>query len=632
MFEFVRKHNRILQFALVLVIVPSFIFVGVEGYTSFMNRGQGVAEVNGTPITQTEWDAAHRRQVERMRQQMPGMDPAAFDQPAFKRETLEALIRQQVLRHAADDQRLVTPDARLQRLFVADPQLAFLRNPDGSVNAEALVQQGLSSAQLAARLRQDYASQQVLAGIASSVPKQVRVSDLGLDALLQQREIQILKLPFKDYAAQLHPSDDALKKYFEDASHAHEFVVPEKADIDYVVLDLEAAKKLIQVSDGDLRKYYDENVNRFSDPEERQARHILIKVDAKASTDARQAAREQAAALVLEARKSPDKFADLARKSSQDSGSAASGGDLGYFGKGAMVPAFESAVFAMKPGDISEVVESDFGFHVIQLVDVRGGTQKTFDQVKAQIQAEVETQLARQKYIELAEQFTNMVYEQSDSLQPVADKLKLKVQSVAGLLRQPVRDANAALAHPKLLAAVFDMDNIRQQRNTEAIEVAPNQLVSARVKQHTPSQRRSFDEVKDEVKAAVIASEAKALATKAGEEKLAAARESGALTGLAPAKVVSRFKDEGLGQDFMEAVLKADLQKAPSWVGLAQEDAFTIVRVNKIVPPESAMRDGMRASYAQAWGQAEQEAYYSALRSQYKVKETLPALRPQASQ
>ena len=166
--------------------------------------------------------------------------------------------------------------------------------------------------------------------------------------------------------------------------------------------------------------------------------------------DVKQKAKAKAETLLAEARKNPAGFADLAKKNSEDAGTAAQGGDLDYFGRGAMVKPFEDAAFALKPGEISQVIESDFGYHVIKLEDARGGDRKPFEAVRTGIEDEVRKQLATKKWAEVAEQFTNTVYEQADSLQPVIDKLKLAKQT-ATVQRTPQPGAQGPLASAKLL-------------------------------------------------------------------------------------------------------------------------------------------------------------------------------------
>ncbi len=514
MFDFVRAHTRLLQFLLLILILPSFVVFGIQGYSKFNEGGNTtVAKVGGISITQGEWDQLHQQQVARVRQQSPEVDIKLLDSPAARAETLDALIREKVLATAVDKQHLAVSDERLQRLFVTDPQFAMVRNADGSVNKDLLAAQGMSSEMFAARLRQDLATQQVQGGITGTALTPKATVDQALDALLQRREIHFARFATKDYIAKVLPTDAEVEAFYK--AHEADFRAPEQATIDYVLLDLATIKKSLAVVEDDLRKYYDENASRYTNAEERRARHILIKADAGAAPDVKQKAKARADALLAEARKTPAAFADLAKKNSEDTGSAAQGGDLDYFGRGAMVKPFEDAAFAMKPGEISNVISSDFGYHIIQLEAVRGGEKKPFDAVRAGIDDEVRKQLATKRWAEAAEQFTNTVYEQADSLQPVQDKLKLEKRS-ATVRRTPAPGATGVLASAKLLDAVFGNDAIKNKRNTDAVEVGANQLASARVVQHQAARTLPLAEVREVVKQRLVATQAEGLATKDG--------------------------------------------------------------------------------------------------------------------
>lgn len=293
------------------------MFFGVQGYESFRDGSREVvAEVGGQEITRAQWDAAHRSQVERMRQQMPDLDASMLDSPTFRRATLDGLVRQYVMLAAVNDQHLVTTDARLQHLFRTDPQLAQLRNPDGTVNTSVLATQGMSSEQFAERLRQDFSVQQVLAGIEDSAQAPASAASAALDAYFQQREIQVQRLRGEDYLKDVKVDDAQIEAYYKDPAHAAQFRAPEQADIEYLMLDLEAIAAKVKPSEDDLRKFYEQNASRYTAPEERRASHILIKVDADAKSDARAAAKAKAEALLPQAKAADAAaFAALARRS-----------------------------------------------------------------------------------------------------------------------------------------------------------------------------------------------------------------------------------------------------------------------------------------------------------------------------
>lgn len=627
MFDFVRSHTRLLQFLLLILILPSFVVFGIQGYSSMTEGGNAtVAKVDGQAIKQAEWDNSHQEQVQRVRAQMPNIDAKVFDSPDARLETLEALMRQRVLATAVVRQHLAVSDERLQRLFSSDPQFAQIRNADGSVNKDLLAAQGMSSEVFAARLRNDLALQQVLGAISGAALAPKSVVDTTLDALLQRRELRLVQFQAKDYLNKVAPTDADIEAFYK--QHEADFRAPEQASIEYVVLDMAAIKRGISVPEDDLRKYYAENASRYTAAEERRARHILITADKDAAPDVRQKAKASAEALLAEVRKAPASFAEVAKKNSQDPGSAAQGGDLGFFGRSAMVKAFEDAAYALKPGEISNVVETDFGYHVIQLEAVRGGDKQAFEAVRAQIEDEVRTQLATKRWAEAAEQFTNTVYEQSDSLQPVIDKLKLTKQQ-ATVQRAPVPGASGALANAKLLEAVFGSDAVKNKRNTEAVEVGANQLASARVLQHQPARTLPLAEVREAVRQRLVVSQAEALARKDGEARLAQLKANAAdLAGLGEAKIVSRAKPEDLDRKLLEAALAADASKLPAVVGVAQPgQGYSVLRISQVLPREVRPEDAamIKGQFAQAWARAETEAYYQSLKTRYKAEKTSAA-------
>jgi len=631
MFEFVRKNTRLFQGILLVLILPSFALVGMQGYTSFMDGSNAdVATVDGRKITQSEWDQAQSRQLDQMRRQMPNLDPKLLDTPEAKREALEGLLRERVLQATAAKQHLVVSDERLQNMFARDPQFAFLRNPDGTVNKSLLAAQGMSSQMFVERLRQDLTQRQVFVGVAGSAVASTSNATVAFDALLQQREVQLQRFDARDFAERIQPTDAEIEAFYKLPANTAQFQLPESAQIQYLVLNLEALKMGVSFSEDDLRKYYDENASRYGVAEERRASHILITAAKGAAPAERAKAKARAEELLAQVRKNPSSFADVARKNSQDEGTAANGGDVDFFIRGGL-PAkqMEDAAYAMKQGEISNVVESDFGYHVIELTGIRGGDKKLFESVRADIEAEVLKQLAQKRFAELAEQFTNTVYEQSDSLQPAADKLKLVIQT-ATVQRKAAPTAVGPLASAKLLDAVFGNEALRNKRNTEAVETAPSEMAAARVVKYNPALLQALADVKPQVREKLVRKLATAEAIKAGQARVLALQKSpGDTAGLAEPELVSRAQPRELSRKVLEAVLAADAAKLPAVVGVdVSEGGFVVARIAKVVPRDPSVIDTKRLAqqYAQAWSNAETQAYYNALKTQVKavIKVALP--------
>ncbi|MCF8169043.1 MAG: SurA N-terminal domain-containing protein, partial [Rhodoferax sp.] len=385
MFDFVRKHTKVMMFLMFLLIIPAFVLVGVDGFRSIGSTGDVVAKIGSSKVTQGEWDAAHKAQIDRMRQSMPDIDIKMLDTGPARYATLERLVRDRVLAEAVRDAHLSTSDGRLARELQRDQTIASLRKPDGTLDIERYRQlaasQGLTPEGFEAQVRNDLSIRQIENGLLATSFSPKNQADATLNAFFERREVQLTRFSPGDYGAKVIPNDGDVETFY--AANAPLFQAPESATIEYIVLDLDAVKKTITLGESDLRAYYDQNVARLSGKEERRASHILINAPKSASEAERKNARERAEGLLESLRKAPDSFADVARKSSQDPGSAPNGGDLDFFGRGAMVKPFEEAAFAMKKGEISSVVESDFGYHIIKLTDIKAPRQRSFEELRA---------------------------------------------------------------------------------------------------------------------------------------------------------------------------------------------------------------------------------------------------------
>lgn len=626
MFDFIRKHTKVTMGLLFLLIVPSFILFGLDGYNQSKDKAAVVARVDGQDITQTDWDRAHQREVERLRASMPSLDPKLLDSPEAKYATLERLVRDRVLTAAAAKSKLVTSDQRLARDLQENPDIASLRLPDGKLDMDRyrtmLGAQGLSPEMFEANVRADLSSRQVLMGVAGSGFAPKLAADAALNAYFEKREIQLASFPAADYAAKINPTDAELEQFYK--ANEKLFQAPEQANIEYVILDVDTLKKGITVADADLKAYYDQNAARLSGIEERRASHILIAA-AKSAPDAdRQKAKAKAAELLAQVKKAPDSFADVARKNSQDPGSAPNGGDLDFFARDAMVKPFSDAAFAMKKGDISDVVESDFGYHIIKLTDIKAPKQRTFEEMKAEIESDVKKQQAQKKFSESAEAFTNGVYEQADSLKPVADRLKLEVKTAANITRQPQPGASGPLANAKFLNAIFSPDAIEKKRNTEAVEAASNLLISGRIVQYTPARTKPLAEVKDDVRQRLVASRGAEEARKDGAAKLAAWKAAPDTATLLPAMVVSRDQLQKLPAKIVETALKTDASTLPVFTGVdLGAQGYAVVKLLKVLPRDPALGPSAKQEqdqYAQWWTAAESLAYYNSLKDRFKTE------------
>ena len=624
MFDTIRNHKKYLMGFLLILIIPSFVLFGIEGYTRFNESGEPVASVDGQEITKAEWDQAHQVESQRLREAMPTLDAKLLESDEARYATLERLVRDRVLATAAQKLNLFTSDQRLASELQQNEAIAALRKPDGSLDVEAyralVARQGMTPEMFEARVRADLSQRQVAQSIVGSGFATVGLATVSLNAFFERREVQIARFNSADFAARVKPTDAEIETFYN--ANGPLFQAPEQADIEYLVLDAASLQASLALNEADVRAYYDQNAGRLAGAEERRASHILLSVPAGAPAADKEAVRAKAAALLEQLRKNPATFAEVAKAQSQDPGSAANGGDLDFFARGAMVKPFEDVAFSLSKGGSADLVETEFGFHIIQLTDIKTPPQRSFESMKPEIEAELKQQQAQKQFAEAAETFSNLVYEQADSLKPAADRLKLEIRTAQGVQRQP--QGAGVLANERLLAALFAPDAIDKKRNTEAIETGSNQLVAARVVKHSPARTRPLDEVREAVRARLVAQRAAELAREEGEKQLQAWKAGGTATGLSAAQTVSRENAQGLAQPVLTAALSADPKSLPAWVGVSLgNEGYAVVKVEKVLPREARPAQALTQEvqqYSQWWASAESQAYYEALKTRFKAR------------
>lgn len=629
MFDSIRNHKKYLMGFLMILIIPSFVLFGVQGFTDVDSQGETVATVDGQDITQIEWDQAHQAEAQRLREAMPSIDAKLLDSEEARYATLERMVRDRVLAAAAQKLHFHTSDQRLARELQQNETIASLRRPDGTLDVEAyralLGRQGMTPEMFEAQVRADLSRRQVTQGITGSGFTPAALAQVSLNAFFERREVSVQRFNASDFAASVNPSDADIQTFY--ANNPALFQAPEQADVEYLVLDAAALAKTVVLNESDLRAYHEQNASRLSGGEERRASHILLTVPQGAPATEKDAVRQRAQELLAQLRQDPSKFGELAKTHSQDPGSAAKGGDLDFFARGAMVKPFEDAVFALQKGAISDLVESDFGFHIIQLTDIKAPAMRSFEAMRPEIEADLKRQQAQKLFADSAEVFSNLVYEQADSLQPTAERLKLTVQTASGLTREARPDAGV-LGNQNLLAAIFAPDSVEKKRNTEAIETGASQLTAARVVRYTPARTMPLAEVRDQVRTRLVAQRSAELAREEGSKKLAAWKAGGDVAGMPAPVTVARDSAQGLSQPVLNAALSADPKKLPTWVGVdLGGQGYAVVRVDKVLPrePRDAQVQAQEVQqYGQWWSSAEGQAYYDTLKERFKVKIQVP--------
>jgi peptidyl-prolyl cis-trans isomerase D len=621
MYNFVEKNKKLIQVVLAIIFLP-FAFFGIDQYFRGGATGQTVARVGNYSISSEEFGRALREQQDTLRRAAEGrVDPAILDSNELRVRTLEGLIQRRLLVDSALRSGMAVSDEQLKSIIASEPSFHDETGNFSMTRYEQFLRnEGQTPASFESRLRQDIMLRKVAGGFADSgfVPRMVveRVARLAE----QRREISHALIAPEKFLAQVKLDADAARKYY-DANPA-DFRAPEQARVEYVVLSADSLLSDIKVDPKEVESAYQQQVVSVG-KERAQARAMAEKV-------------------LSELRKSPGQFEALAKRYSQDPGSAANGGDLGFFGKGAMTGPFDNAVFKLKENEISPIVSTEYGFHIIKLAQVRQtpgkkgkGEERRASHIlisapreselkggKADVELALKRQVAQKKFVEVAEQFSNVAYEQSDSLKPAAEVAKSQPQTSNWLTRAGAGEP--ALNNPKLLAAIFSEDALRNKRNTEAVEVTPGILVTARVIEHKPEGMRPFEAVQGDVEKRLATREAARLAAEEGRRLLEDLRKG---TPVRVAWSVPQFaglsEDKGLPEQVLRQALRVDPSKLPAYAGVENLlGGYTLVRVSRVreagdIPQQRI--DALARNLRQIHGQEAISAYVAVLRQQAGV-------------
>jgi peptidyl-prolyl cis-trans isomerase D len=620
MYDLIQKHRRTIQVLLFLFLIPPFVFFGVDR----MDRPAGaetVASIGDYRVTQQEFARALRERQEAIQRLTGGRaGPDLLDSAELRAEVLEALIRRHLLIGRALRAGMTVSDVHLQNVI---SELPAFQN-DGKFSFDLYQQylrsQGMTPVMFESRLRQDLLVGQIddAFGDSSFVPRTVieqlsRISE-------QQRELSVFTITPDSFVSQVKIDEHAVKRYYE--ANPNEFRIPEQVRVEYVTLSMDALLAETPLDAAQVKKYYDEHRSQFETRQERQASHILITVDASASAEDKQKARTRAEELAKQLKQKPDRFSELAKAHSQDPGSAANGGDLGFFGRGTMPKAFEDAVFSMKPGEVSSPVETQYGFHIIRLASVKGGEGRSFEEARPQIESELKKQQAGRKFAELAEHFNNVVFEQSESLKAAAELAKSGVKQSGWITRDHADDQ--LLNNPKLRQAVFADDVISNKRNSQVVEVAPGVLIAARLLEHKAAAMQPLPEVAAAIEKKLTRQRAAQLAAQEGRERLEKLKQGAdADVKWGAAQLVDRTEAKRFSEAVLRQAFRVDAEKLPAYTGVDGPGGYTLVRISKVVEPEKSdpeRRKQVAEAIRQLRGQEAMLAYVESVKRKDSVR------------
>ncbi|MBI1397620.1 MAG: peptidylprolyl isomerase [Betaproteobacteria bacterium] len=620
MFDWVDKHKRWIQLGLLVLIVPSFAFFGINYYFNEYGDAGVVAKVAGTKISTQDFERALQERQQQLRQMMKDKaDPALLNSNEVRNSVINALVEKRALLAHALHSGIAVPDAEVQKIVSGIPYFQDQATGKFSLSRynEILKSQGMTPVMFEERLRQDLR----VAQSRDSVVESAFVSDAVVKRLGairgQRRVVSEWKLSPAKEMGQVKVTDEEVKKEYD--THPENFRIPQRVRVNYIVLSPDSVAKDVKVTDQEIKAYYDAHISQYETKEERRASHILITVPKDATPEQKAKAKAKAETILAEVKKAPSTFADVARKESDDPGSAKSGGDLGFFPEGQMVKQFDEAVFSMKPGQIEGPIETQYGFHIIRLDAIKPVEKTPLAQVRSQIEEELRKPKVTKAIAEKAEQFQELVYSQSDSLKPAADALNLPIQTSDWIT--PNSKGNPLLSKPELLGKIFSDDAIKDKRNTEAVEVEPNTLVAAHVIDYRAASLLPFDDVKSDIREHLKVQKAVKIAAEEGRATLERLRKSGddtALTWSAPTQV-SLENPGDVPPEAARDVFSADTSKLPAYVGAdSQSGNYVIYRISQVIdapPLTKAEADELEKQIANIAAQQELDAYVQAVKA-----------------
>lgn len=635
MFNFFRQHQRLMQLVLLILILPSFVLIGVSGYSNYVSGDTDIVKVGDQAVTSQEFDMARRNQLNELQRSMGGaFDPELADTLEAKQQLLNALIDRRVLIEIATKERFSVSDSALRNAIASMPEL----QEDGVFSPQRynqlLAGAGIASKDFEQSQRAELALNRVIEPVVRSASLPPVVAQALQKVLTESRTIQLHHFNTDAFIAQQHVDEAEIKAWYE--SHQDQLRLPDYVNADFIVLNEEAAiKNVPTLKEDDLRAYYEQNKARFLTPARIHLSHILIHPGINDTEH--QAAQQKAKELAQKAQADPTGFADLAKAESQDTGSASSGGELGWITHGNWPEALQSAVFALNKGDVSGVIEGPDGYHIFKANDFQPEQSQSFDSVRSQITDEVRQQLAAERFAEMATQLTNLVYESPESLDVAADSLGVTVFNAKGIARDRLLDEAdigaqdnpyaSLLDDVRVRRALYAPTSIEQKQNAGVIELSSDTLVAVRVNEFIPSHVPTLDQVQAVVKEQLLRDKALAAAQAAGSTELSQL-QAGAKPSVSFGESieVSRINSQNITKETVDALMRADTTQLPTYVGVSNDNGYELIKIvaKESGSPDPMIEDFLNLQLQQLWGNAQEQAFMQALREQLQVKE-LPA-------
>jgi peptidyl-prolyl cis-trans isomerase D len=624
MFEAIRNNKRISQVILAFIMIP-FAFFGLERYFGGGPGGGEVATVAGTPVSLNEFDRALNDQQNRLRDQFSDQPNLSelLDSEELRQAVLDKLVTDRALQLYARDMRLNASVGQVQQAIAHIQGFQDEGRFSDALYQDWLQQRGMPAAVFEAQVAQDLRAQALELPVSQAMVAKESARRL-LAAQLENRVVREMRFPIAPLLAGIKIDEATIQKYYDE--HPDNFQRPERIKAEYLVFDEASLASGVEVSEEEIQNAY--KSGDYGRQEERRARHILIEVAPDADKTTEAAAKRQIDEIAALLKKKPGRFAELAKERSQDLATKEKGGDLEYFVRGDMLPEFDEAVFTRAKGVIGAPVRTKHGYHLVQVTDIRSQPLST---VREEIAAGLSKQAAAQRYNEQAVKFSDVVFQQYDSLEPAAEAVGLKVQRTDWIDRSTETIGGFRAAN--LLGELFSDESITQQHNTRATDVGPNVMIAARVVEHEAAQRLPLEDVRTQIEAQLRREEAQRLVREEGTGALAALDKGESVSGRKweAARTLQRAAP-GLPPEAARAVFAAPVVTLPVRVEVElPDDAYVIYQIDVVEHPEFENDDPRLAAvvnqYEQLLAKRDLEVFLTSLRVRYDVKTNMPPRR-----
>ncbi len=514
MLEFIRNRAQSwVAWVIVGLIIIPFALFGIGDYAT-NDAGNNVATVNDVKISNQEFQRAYYQQEQRMKEMLGADFDVSVFEGQMRKNVLDGIVEQELLVQVSRDEGLRVSAQQLAMIIQGIEAFQSDGKFDRETYLSALNMQGQSIGYFESRIHRSLLSQQLYAAVASSSV----VSNSSIDTYLrlqnQQRDIGYFEIPAAKFSADISIDESAASDYYNENSNLYK--TTETVDVEYVSLSLDDLIDGIELSEQEIVEAFAEQKSSMTPAEQRKASHILVELQPGAEKDEVGDASEKARMIKLRLVAGED-FSSLAQEFSDDLGSADMGGDLGFFSQGDMAPEFDEKVFSMSQGDVSDVVETEFGFHIIRLDEIKASKEPLLADVRDQLVEQLRFNKAESKYYDLVDSLTNLAFEYPDSLEVVAEDLSLSIATYKEVSKS---SGEGFLANPKVLSVLFSADVLGERLNSEPIEVADNHVIVMRVDSHEQAKTRSFSDVEQSIVAQLTTKASRYAAQELGEEVL----------------------------------------------------------------------------------------------------------------